>query len=328
MDDLSCNFCGLPLDVQLRDIFSSCPELKSSTGTIDPDLVFCPKCFNEVKILIDSNSKYRSKKTLLSKLGRLATESQFENICREVEKPWEIGAQLSNRDKDLVLTYQEHVFDAIRALIQAQKDKLLLAGVPNKFINAGFKNFTLDNDNRDFYEKINECSKHEKGMLLTGTVGAGKTHLAVATIRKQLFKKRLGFINISNFVSSKKDYFDLSKKINNFALTNNCPSINEQFEKLYTKDQKIQSLLDHSEYLILDDVGSENASRWTREEVLPTIINQLYNKANTKLIITTNLKFPTELEDHLGKRSFSRLIEMVPSVIKCVAADYRLRYKQ
>ncbi len=74
------------------------------------------------------------------------------------------------------------------------------------------------------------------------------------------------------------------------------------------------------EILILDDLGAHNYTEWTR--------NKLYSLLNYRLnyqlpvIITTNL-LPKELDESLGERTTSRIVQMCNRYRLTVSKDIR-----
>ena len=145
---------------------------------------------------------------------------------------------------------------------------------------------------------------YKEGLILSGNVGTGKTHLAVAIkdyIARLRYKKVTGYML---FVSVP----DLFEKLRN--------SSDPSYKKaLRTK------IFSCEELLILDDLGSENINKYS-VILIQDIINDRY-MSRKPLIITTNLSLE-KIKDVYGERAFSRLFVMCYG-IKFEGEDYRLK---
>jgi DNA replication protein DnaC len=161
----------------------------------------------------------------------------------------------------------------------------------------------------------------EKGLLLIGSSGAGKTHLAVAAL-KELIRRGHGGLFC--------DYRELLKEIQ--------ASYNQASE---STEMAILEPIRTTEVLVLDDLGASKPSDWVRD-IVGIVLNARYNE-NRTTIITTNYQDnpPTEgettrlpsgklvqpvreetLADRIGARMRSRLYEMCRTV-EVSAPDFR-----
>jgi DNA replication protein DnaC len=143
-------------------------------------------------------------------------------------------------------------------------------------------------------------------LLLIGNYGTGKSHLSAA-ITKSLISKEFTCV----FVSTPK----LLTKIRS---TYNKTSF-------YSEDA-IMKTLSEVDCLILDDIGSEttkvgddNQHTWGTSKIFEIIDNRI----GKHTIFTSNYE-PSELQERLGGRNFSRMMENT-HVIKMYGDDYRLR---
>lgn len=183
-----------------------------------------------------------------------------------------------------------------------------------------FEGFRLDyyqGENREKAAKVLQGARqfaqgylknpHIRGLLFTGDVGSGKTHLAGA---------------ITNFL--------LQNGVQVLFLV--VPDFLDEMRSTYrktapweTQDVDDVSLLKGArevEVLVLDDLGVHNYTPWT--------CNKLYSILNYRLnyqlpvIITTNLDL-AEIEKYLGKRTTSRIVQMCSVYRLMVGADIRFQ---
>jgi DNA replication protein DnaC len=159
----------------------------------------------------------------------------------------------------------------------------------------------------------------DKGLLLTGSIGVGKTHLAVGILRGLMDK---GFPGLFC------DYRELLKKIQN--------SYNPQ---VATTELEILRPVFKAEVLVLDELGALKPTDWVWDTVA-LILNTRYNDKLTT-IITTNFsdqppgslgvgaKETTDramrdesLGDRITERMRSRLAEMCVEV-RMSGKDFR-----
>jgi len=158
----------------------------------------------------------------------------------------------------------------------------------------------------------------EKGLLLMGPSGIGKTHLAVAALKELLRRGHQGLFC---------DYRELLKEIQ--------ASYNPASE---TTEMAILDPVRNAEILVLDDLGASKPSDWVRD-VVAIVLNSRYNDQRTTIITTNYLDAAAEKEaslpngrkivnrqetlaDRIGDRMRSRLFEMCRTV-EVFAPDFR-----
>jgi len=163
----------------------------------------------------------------------------------------------------------------------AYQKNLELFDMPKEIKEANFKDIYKDDKNRlpiikYFKEFIDEYNKKDKpkGLYLNGSFGSGKTYL-IAALFNEMAKKdiRSVLIYYPEFLRSLKSSFnsDYSEKFN------------------YIKKVPL---------LLLDDIGAENTSAWSRDEVLGPIL-QYRMEEHLPTFFTSNLTL-TELEKNLS----------------------------
>lgn len=151
---------------------------------------------------------------------------------------------------------------------------------------------------RSAFERCKAFANHpEKWLLLTGTYGCGKTHLAAAIANHCLAQgKPVLFLNTPDLL----DYLRAT-----FAPAT-TESYNERFEEIRT-----------APVLILDDLGTESPTPWATEK-LYQVLNFRYN-ARLPTVITTN----KELKD-IDPRVASRLSDYeIVIALSLLAPDFR-----
>jgi DNA replication protein DnaC len=166
----------------------------------------------------------------------------------------------------------------------------------------------------------------EKGLLLMGSSGAGKTHLAVAAL-KDLIQRGHGGLFC--------DYRELLKEIQ--------ASYNPSSQ---TTEMGILEPIRTVEILVLDDLGASKPSDWVRD-VVGVVLNARYNEKRTTIITTNYVDNPASegeatrlpsgkfvppsredsLEQRISSRMRSRLFEMCRT-IEISAPDFRREVRQ
>jgi DNA replication protein DnaC len=166
----------------------------------------------------------------------------------------------------------------------------------------------------------------EKGLLLMGRSGVGKTHIGVAALKELMRRGHAGLFC---------DYRELLKEIQG--------SYNPASE---STEMAILEPIRTVEILVLDDLGASKPSAWVLD-IIGLVLNARYNERRVT-ILTTNyfdepstltvepVKSPTgqrvavredTLGDRIGGRMRSRLFEMCRTV-HVLAPDFRREVRQ
>ena len=164
-----------------------------------------------------------------------------------------------------------------------------------------------------------------KGLLFTGSIGVGKTHLAVGVLRRLVQERGVKGLFC--------DYRELLKSIQN--------SYNPQVQ---TTELELLKPVFAAEVLVLDDLGAQKPNEWVWDTVA-LILNTRYNDKLTTIITTNYPDLPAgagfkvdkegakpargedTLGDRIGDRMRSRLAEMCVRV-EMTGEDFRQTVKR
>jgi DNA replication protein DnaC len=154
-----------------------------------------------------------------------------------------------------------------------------------------------------------------RGLLLTGSIGVGKTHLAVGILQSLIVQK-----GVHGFFC---DYRELLKQIQH--------SYNPQ---VATTEMEILQPVFDAEVLVLDELGASKPTDWVWDTVA-LVLNTRYNDKRTTIITTNYADLPPgasngagratrdeTLGDRIGERMRSRLAEMCV-MIEMRGGDFR-----
>ncbi len=173
-----------------------------------------------------------------------------------------------------------------------------------KFTEMTFENWDFLKGDRKMYntgiryvEKFPELKSEGIGLLIHGDPGNGKTYLSCC-IANRLLQKYIPTV---------------------------CVSINallDRIKETYNKygneaEADILRGLGRADMMIIDDLGAENPTEWSRSTIY-NIIDSRY-RSKLPLIITTNLQIDTSktggvLADNYGRRTEDRIFEMCTPV--------------
>lgn len=190
------------------------------------------------------------------------------------------------------------------------------AKIPRRYTDCHFQSYKVMNPSQErafrFASRLAmEYPAVERGLLLMGSVGVGKTHLAVS-ILKALTER--------GFLCRFYEFGALLKEIQN--------SYNPVSQ--VTELKVLQPIFD-CEILVLDEIGASKPTDWVRD-TMAHIINTRYNDKKLT-IFTTNysderkIERDETLEDRIGVRLRSRLFEMCKTV-QIDGFDFRKTFDQ
>lgn len=196
-------------------------------------------------------------------------------------------------------------------IIDGARDRLYAISNLDKLKHLKFENFNisgnpkgkhiasqLEKDNRAYAKDI--CEEFARSLsgwiLLEGSYGSGKTHLAAAIANSCVEK------NVPTLFITVPDLLDSLR----FSYNSEETSFEERFNDIRS-----------ARLLIMDDFGTQNATNWAQEKLFQIINYRYINKLPT--VITTNL-----LLDEIEGRIRSRLQdEDLVQHIRLLLLDYR-----
>ncbi len=217
--------------------------------------------------------------------------------------------------------------------LKLRGDSLLLAArIPKRYEHCELSNFDFEGPHANLMAArmaacrfAEEYPQDKTGLLLIGTIGTGKTHLAVGIVKELVVSKGIPCLFY--------DYRELLKQIQN--------SYNDSVK---TTELDVLRPVFEAEVLVLDELGAVKPTEWVWDTV-SLILNSRYNE-NRTTIITTN--YPDDaardangnsefaraqraargetLGDRIGDRMRSRLHEMC-RIVKMEGEDFRQKIK-
>ena len=182
------------------------------------------------------------------------------------------------------------VFDYVPCKYKKEQDDLnkykkniYLVEVPKEIKEASMKNIDLDIPDRfkiikwlkNFLDEYKPRAGM-RGIYLTGNFGCGKTYLISAALNELAKKEhKIAIIYYPEMLRSLKESFG------------DPEGYNEKFK-----------MMKNVEVLLIDDIGAETMTEWSREEVLGTILQYRMQEGLTPFF-TSNLTVK-ELEEHFS----------------------------
>ena len=163
-------------------------------------------------------------------------------------------------------------------------DNVTSIDVPKEIMEAKIKDIYTDDKGRENvikwilnYVKDYKKGNIGKGLFLHGNFGCGKTYL-IAALFNELAKD-----NVKSVIVYWPEYLR--------SLKSSFGSSNDEFKNKYNE-------LKYAKLLLIDDLGAETVTSWSRDEILGTIM-QYRMQEELPTFITSNLNLK-ELEDHLS----------------------------
>jgi DNA replication protein DnaC len=154
---------------------------------------------------------------------------------------------------------------------------------------------------KEFVDGIDERLTEGEGLWLMGDVGTGKTSLAMLVSKAAVEAGHtVAIYSLPRLLSRIRRTYDAEAGEQSYL---------EFFERLTEVD-----------LLHIDDLGAEKRSDWVLEQ-LYAIVNERY-ETQRSVVVTTNLR-QEELEEQIGPRTVSRLIEICGEALPLFGDDLR-----
>ena len=201
-----------------------------------------------------------------------------------------------------------------------------LAGVPARYLDAELSSYKpRDLTGVEAVERASEFAwsflPQNRGLLIYGGYGTGKTYLAASMIRVIALLRgyRVRFIEFSHLLSALQAEFSQGDRKH----SRSHDIMRSQRDR---RGGLMQELID-ADCLIIDELGEGRQSEWAKS-VLEELITKRYNASGTTVITTnydprrSHIGEPDHLEDRIGPRLYSRLQQMCDP-IPLFGGDYR-----
>lgn len=192
----------------------------------------------------------------------------------------------------------------------SHKDSFRLSHLSNKDYQVDLDKIDLSNESQEYilaYTQVLKSLNQDKGIYLYGQPGVGKSYLMAGVCNFYAKnKKRVSFVKVPLLIQDLKQ---------------------SMFDNEYRQD--VLGHLRFSEVLVLDDIGSESITAWTRDEILFPILDYRMNH-NLKTYFTSNytmeeLENQYCLKDKNGYVASIRIMERVKTLSSVVALKGKSR---
>ena len=254
-----------------------------------------------------------SEKALKSNYEQACANSSFKKLVREIKAPDKVAmkytSSLENTVKELEhcskcpgLIYCENRLEGHVFYPTLKDNQIIFSYAPCKkkcefdkmasekssrdkdLRNAKMADIEFDKERKNvvkwmknFYDNY-QINGNYKGLYLHGNFGCGKTYL-IAALFNELAKKKIR----SEIVYFPKLLADIKNDFDSFG--------------------DVLEYLEDVDLLLIDDIGAEKVTEWSRDEVLGTILQQRMNNYKTTFF-TSNLDVE-QLENHLRLNNYS-----------------------
>ena len=196
------------------------------------------------------------------------------------------------------------------ALVARRRARGVSTVIPKRFRDVSFELARNDGIEptvlgvvREYADAIDERLDSGKGLWLMGDVGTGKTTLAMLV---------------------SKAAAEAGRGVAIYSLPRLLARIRRTYDALPGEDSYLQffNRLTSVDLLHIDDLGAEKRSDWVLEQ-LYAIVDERY-QSERSMVVTTNLD-QRELEQQIGPRTVSRLVEICGDPLPLFGDDRRYR---
>ena len=194
---------------------------------------------------------------------------------------------------------------------KAAEQRLRETRIPPRYQKCSLDNF-VTYQNEELLRAVTSARRFaaafpvvQKGLMLIGPPGIGKTHIAVSVMRDVV--QRTGASGL---------YYDTRALLKDIRNTYNPVT--------HTAEMDVIRPVMEAELLVLDDLGAERLTDWV-EETMSLIVNTRYNERRATIFTSNYEDIPDDVNSLLvrvGFRLHSRLREMC-EFLEYDGADYR-----
>lgn len=158
---------------------------------------------------------------------------------------------------------------------------------------------------REWVASLEQNLEEGRGLWLMGDTGTGKTTLAML-VSKEILKRghSAAIYSLPKLLARIRSTYDAERGEESYV---------DFFERLCEVDM-----------LHLEDLGTEKRTEWVLEQ-LYALINERYERERS-IMVTTNLD-QSKLEEQLGERIVSRLVEICGDPLMLNGTDHRMFIK-
>ncbi|MTH52892.1 primosomal protein DnaI [Bacillus mangrovi] len=301
-----------PIGKSMRNVTNR-PDFQKRLSGLKEQVLADP----DIQAFLSANSSAVDESVIERSLNKLYEYTQQSKGCRDCPSIGQCRNIIQGYHPELVLQGKtiDLQYDQCPSKIaddQRKKHESLIKSlyIPKDILKAQFQDIDFDDNSRiklfgliQEFVRAAEEGKRQRGVYLHGSFGVGKTFIMGAIANELAFK------NIPSMLVYLPEFMrELKNSIQNSTLEEKMDAV---------KKVKV---------LMLDDIGAESMSSWTRDEILGVIL-QYRMTENLPTFFTSNFDLK-ELEHHLSytqrgeeeKVKAARVIER----IKYLATPFKL----
>lgn len=240
--------------------------------------------------------QYQNCKTVDEVKAKMAEKEAHEAERKKIEK----FARENNIPS--VETYNFDTFDEFKAAWKKKsankmRDLIKSAQIPKIFSVVRATDFKVTDKNRETAQTAIKCITENSGLYLYGECGTGKTMLASI-----IANERAEHLKSSMFIGA----VDIFHELNPFSSDSRTA-------------HNRKDIIKNTPCLIIDDLGAEKPSDWTKQTLFE-IIDFRYRE-NLQTIITSNFNI-NELKSRLSDYEGNRIIRRIKAICKLTELNH------